>query len=335
MADSAVVTFAVPVYNGAGTLPECLDSLLACPDRVEIIVINDGSTDGTLSIANEYKARHPQILRVVDKANGGHGSGINTAAQIAGGKYFRPIDADDRAVNARAFTEALSKADSDIVLTRFRTFDEASGKSAGFRANGLDFGKQCCMGEFWRRGERNFHACKYHGVTYRTDFYRRCGMELPEGISYGDEIYSTVPFKYAKSILPLDLLLYEYRLGAAGQSVSDINASGRIDDLERVLWAIHSELPYGDASGFFRYKLRQLALAIYAAALLKSEDRQSGIRWAREFDKRTRSRSLPLWLMSRKQYNAAKIMSMLGIDGELLSKIRFNRLYRFVRQNLS
>jgi glycosyltransferase involved in cell wall biosynthesis len=299
-----------------------------------VIVVNDGSTDGTLLIANGYKARHPNAIRVVDKANGGHGSGINIAARIAAGKYFRPIDADDRAVNVEEFVEALSESDSDIVLTNFQAFDEISGKSISYKARGLGFGRKRSMEAFWRLGKRSYPVCKYHSVTYRTDFYRQCRMELPEGIFYGDEIYSTVPFKYAKSILPLDLFLYEYRLGNSHQSVSDLNAFDRIGDLERVMWEIHSELPNGGARGFFRYKLRQVALAMHAAALLKSGNKLEGLQWAREFAQRTKARNPQLWLITRKQYFVSKLISNLGINGASLSKYRFNGVYHHIRQLL-
>ena len=62
---------------------------------IEVLVVNDGSTDNSLTIAEEYAARFPDSYRVITKENGGHGSGINCGIQNASGFYFKVVDADD------------------------------------------------------------------------------------------------------------------------------------------------------------------------------------------------------------------------------------------------
>ena len=76
-------------------MKKCIDSLLTAGEDVEIIIVNDGSTDGTLQIANEYARNYPHIIRVIDKPNGGHGSGVNAGIQAAQGVYFKVVDSDD------------------------------------------------------------------------------------------------------------------------------------------------------------------------------------------------------------------------------------------------
>ena len=68
------ITFAVPCYNSQDYMRRCVDSLLAGGRDVEIILINDGSSDDTGRIADEYQLRYPDIVRAVHKPNGGHGS---------------------------------------------------------------------------------------------------------------------------------------------------------------------------------------------------------------------------------------------------------------------
>ena len=70
-----LISFTVPCYNSAEYMRKCIDSLLTGGDDVEIIIINDGSKDDTLKIAQEYSEKHPDTVSVVDKENGGHGSG--------------------------------------------------------------------------------------------------------------------------------------------------------------------------------------------------------------------------------------------------------------------
>ncbi|MDO4207316.1 MAG: glycosyltransferase family A protein, partial [Lachnospiraceae bacterium] len=73
------LTIAVPAYNSEMFLHICLDSMAGADDRLEVIVINDGSKDKTLEVANSYAEKYPDQIRVIDKENGGHGSGINAA----------------------------------------------------------------------------------------------------------------------------------------------------------------------------------------------------------------------------------------------------------------
>ena len=89
------LSFVVPCYNSQMYMRKCVDSLLAGGDEVEIIIVNDGSTDDTGKIAREYAERFPGIVRAVQKENGGHGSGVNAGLALASGIYFKVVDSDD------------------------------------------------------------------------------------------------------------------------------------------------------------------------------------------------------------------------------------------------
>lgn len=85
------ITFAVPCYNSEDYMRRCVDSLLEGGSDVEIILINDGSTDRTAQIADEYQLAHPDIVRAVHKENGGHGSGVNKGLELARGIYYKVV----------------------------------------------------------------------------------------------------------------------------------------------------------------------------------------------------------------------------------------------------
>ena len=76
------LSFVVPSYNASKYLDKVIPSLLVGGDDVEIIVVNDGSKDNTLEIAKRYEELYPNIVKAVDKENGGHGSTINKALEI-------------------------------------------------------------------------------------------------------------------------------------------------------------------------------------------------------------------------------------------------------------
>ena len=89
------ISFIVPCYNSENYLERCINSLLVGQDEVEIIIVNDGSTDNTKEIADEYAKKYPHIIKVIHKENGGHGSGVNTGLKKASGTYFKVVDSDD------------------------------------------------------------------------------------------------------------------------------------------------------------------------------------------------------------------------------------------------
>ena len=72
-----LLTVTVPCYNSQDYMEKCIESLLLGGERVEVIVINDGSSDNTAAIADRYAAQYPDVVKVVHQENGGHGAGIN------------------------------------------------------------------------------------------------------------------------------------------------------------------------------------------------------------------------------------------------------------------
>ena len=78
-----ILSIAVPAYNSEHYLGKCLDSMAGADARLEVIVVDDGSTDGTGVLVQEYVRRFPRQVSLISKDNGGHGSGINTAVEIA------------------------------------------------------------------------------------------------------------------------------------------------------------------------------------------------------------------------------------------------------------
>ena len=117
-----LISFIIPCYNSSSYMRHCIESILPGGDDVEILIVNDGSNkDNTLEIAKEYEQKYPNICRTIDKENGGHGSTINKALEIATGKYFRPIDGDDwiKSENLSSFIKILNSTNSDAVISNF------------------------------------------------------------------------------------------------------------------------------------------------------------------------------------------------------------------------
>ena len=90
-----LLTITVPCYNSQDYMRRCIDSLLPGGEDVEIILVDDGSTDDTGRIADEYARAYPSTVRVIHQPNGGHGEGLNTGILHATGLYFKVVDSDD------------------------------------------------------------------------------------------------------------------------------------------------------------------------------------------------------------------------------------------------
>lgn len=89
------ISVVIPVYNVEDFLAQCLDSIINQTfEDIEIICINDGSTDGSLEILNEYASRDHRIT-VFDQENGGHAVATNRGIDMARGKYLFLMDSDD------------------------------------------------------------------------------------------------------------------------------------------------------------------------------------------------------------------------------------------------
>ena len=115
------ISFVVPCYNSQDYMEKCIDSLLIGKEDVEIIIVDDGSTDKTGKIADRYQKKYPTIVKAIHQPNGGHGEGINTGLKHATGKYFKVVDSDDW-VDKKAYKEILKKVkkiDADLIVMNY------------------------------------------------------------------------------------------------------------------------------------------------------------------------------------------------------------------------
>lgn len=102
------ITFTVPCYNSQDYMRRCIDSLLVGGEDVEIIIVDDGSTDATGEIADYYEGLYPDIVKAVHKPNGGHGSGVNKGLELAEGIFFKVVDSDDW-LDERAYEKLMHR----------------------------------------------------------------------------------------------------------------------------------------------------------------------------------------------------------------------------------
>ncbi len=235
-----LLSIAVPCYNSAAYMERCVDSLLAGGEDVEILIVNDGSSDETAQIADAYEKRFPTIVRALHKENGGHGSAVNTGMANAKGLYFKVVDSDDW-VSEKSYREILdalhelvaSGNQVDMVLANY-VYEKEGAKHKKV----VSFRRALPKNEVFTWDEtKHFKKTEYilmHSIIYRTRLLKECGLKLPEHTFYVDNIFAFHPLPYVKKMYYIDTNFYRYYIGREDQSVNEKVMIGRIDQQIKV-----------------------------------------------------------------------------------------------------
>lgn len=231
-----VLSIGIPSYNAERYIARCLDSLLRTSNRLslDIIVVNDGSKDGTLSIANDYHRRYPDIVRVIDKENGGHGSGINVSWRCAVGKYYRVLDSDDWVdhVALDKLIDYLRDCQYDMVHTNYHRVNMVTGYSTPI-TDGLTLFDVPYSFEELRGNKLAYFSLP--SITYKTEILKQCDLKIQEKMFYVDVEYHIFPLSYVTSIINLNLYVYKYMVGNEEQSINAQSMVKRYDDHNHML----------------------------------------------------------------------------------------------------
>jgi glycosyltransferase involved in cell wall biosynthesis len=235
-----LLSIAIPSYNSEAYMSKCIDSLLIGGEDVEILIVDDGSTDRTAEIADEYAAKFPTIVKAIHKENGGHGSAVNAGIANATGIYFKVVDSDDWVREQpyhkildtlREMTESGTRLDMLISNFSYEKEGEKHNKVMRYR-HALPENRVFGWSEV-----KHFHKGQYilmHSVIFRTKMLRESGMQLPEHTFYVDNIYVFEPLMYVKNLYYLDVNFYCYYIGREGQSVNEQIMISRIDQQIKV-----------------------------------------------------------------------------------------------------
>ena len=218
-----LLTVVVPVYKVEPYINKCLDSLLVPAgqlERLEVIVVNDGTPDRSAEMAREYEKRYPQTFRVIDKENGGHGSAWNRGLKEATGKYLRFLDSDDwfDTEALSGLMECLEHLDVDLVLSERVEYDALSDKYTQIPVTAPCEDDILPVEAFsWEGNTAN--VASFMHMTYRTDIIRN-HVRFLEGIYYDDTILKIAPLIDAATVYVQRRPVYYYLLGRPGQTMS-------------------------------------------------------------------------------------------------------------------
>ncbi len=324
--DFLMLSIIVPSYNVEAYLEHGLSTY--DDDRLEglvqVVVVNDGSSDATQSIAERFVASRPRVFTLVNKENGGHGSAINAGIRAASGKYCRIIDGDDWADTDNLYELAgrLRSLDCDLVCDIKQEVNMVTGEKTLFPfpayvpQDGVHPFEEVCA----REDIASF--IMIHTLMVRTEYARSIGLHLLEKTFYVDFEYVVKATLDACDICFIDLNVTQYLVGNAAQSVADDNYVRRWDDHTRVTKEILRlyEARKADLDETRRSYLQRRAMLIcnthYNIALIFDKNRKRGVQRAKEFHAFLQSEHPDIAALTDKRYRMAKVLHYLGVDSQ-------------------
>lgn len=315
-----ILSIVIPTYNAEKFLDKGLTSFImedtAKMDKLEVIVVNDGTPDNSVAVAQKYVDQYPQTFRIVNKENGGHGSAINEGVKHVTGKYFKVIDADDW-VDTGALERllpVLEKEDFDALIQSFRTYDINTKEYEPWDIRCEDTSRLYSLKELMDNWYDVECAMTFHGVLYNTRFYKEQNYELIEHVYYEDQEYATIPLCWAEKIRLVDDELYVYRIGDVNQSISVANLYKRLPDFKAVLFKMiefdkkADQAPPGGVEYWLK-KVAKFAADTYQLTLIRNEDKKKYRTFCKELTQEIRKRSPRVYDGIKNKYRVFVILN--------------------------
>lgn len=198
----AKISVIVPCFNQELYIKECLESVLAQTFKdYEIIVINDGSTDNSLAVIQEYQNNYPDKIKVINQENQGVVIARNKAIEQASGEYIFPLDGDDKITPdcLEKLYEAMLNNKGDIITCRVQYFDKKTEEMILPQPNKQNMNKDNCL----------VNAA----LLRKIDFIKAGGYDQKFGIALEDyDLWCNLLYRHNKKIYRVDEILFFYRM---------------------------------------------------------------------------------------------------------------------------
>ncbi len=342
-----ILTIIIPTYNAEAFLDKGLKTFIMedknLMNQLEVLVVNDGTPDNSVAIAQKYVDCYPNTFSIINKENGGHGSAINVGVECATGKYFKVIDADDW-VDTDVLQELmgiLAAEDFDAMIGSYITYDISKDVYEHRNILVNDITRYYNLEELIEQWEAAYHGFCFHGVLYNTDFYRKQKYKLEEHVFYEDQEYATVPLSRANKIRLYEKALYIYRIGDVNQSVSIQSQLRRLPDFEKVLWKMiafeqqTNQLPAG-GKAYWTRKVSKFVADIYMVCLVKNPNKKDKREYIKQLNAKLQDKSPYIYEIVKRKYRVFALLNQLHIKEDTFSGLlgwskrtfRVDKLYK-------
>ena len=234
--DIPKVSVVIPIYNVEKYLKECLDSVInQTLKEIEIICVNDGSTDDSLSIVEQYASDDERFV-IIDKKNAGYGHTMNRGFEKARGEYIGITESDDYIAPTmyEELYNAAKQNDIDIVKSDYFEFETTNGRNKSVHVKTCELAPEYYNRVLIDNKEKilfHFRMNTWTGI-YRTDFIRQHKIAHNEspGASHQDNGFWFQTVALAKSIYFMDKAFYYYRQDNPNSSINAKNKVYAMND---------------------------------------------------------------------------------------------------------
>lgn len=311
------ISFAIPCYNSEAYMEKAINSILVGGEDVEIIVVNDGSKDGTQEIAERYQEKYPTIVKAVAKPNGGHGDAVNCGLEHATGKYFKVVDSDDWVDEdaLHKILDVLRHMEEDGMELDMLIANYVYEKVGVTHKKVIHYRNVLPQDEIFRWDDMgHFRLDQYilmHSVIYRTDMLKLIQLHLPKHTFYVDNIYVYYPLPHVRKIYYMDVDFYRYFIGREDQSV---NEKVMIKRLDQQIFVTKTMIDMYQLKDIGSKKLRQYMLNYLAIMMTVSS-----ILCIRSKDKENLEKKKELWQYLKKKDMRSFIRIRYGILGQTMN----------------
>lgn len=279
MSNQPLVSILVPIYNVERYLRECLESIVAQTlDDIEIICIDDGSTDGSLAIVKEYQAQDNRIV-LITKPNAGYGDTMNRGLEVAQGKYIGIVESDDIAQHNmfEKLSELAEHNNLDVVKSNFYTHATHTAPDEDPVLDNLAFCPEGVVFTPLDKQEIFLTQPAIWSALYKRDFLEQNNIRFLEtpGASFQDTSFNYRVFALAKRVMVTHEAFLHYRIDNASSSVKSQAKIFCICDEYAEMWQFTGEQPEIFAAlgkrlpqiqfGGYRWNLERLTPALQPA----------------------------------------------------------------------
>ena len=311
------ISFAIPCYNSEAYMEKAINSILVGGEDVEIIVVNDGSKEGTQEIAERYQEKYPTIVKAVAKPNGGHGDAVNCGLAHATGKYFKVVDSDawvdEDALHK--ILDVLRHMEEDGMELDMLIANYVYEKVGATHKKVIHYRNVLPQDEIFRWDDMgHFRLDQYilmHSVIYRTDMLKLIQLHLPKHTFYVDNIYVYYPLPHVRKIYYMDVDFYRYFIGREDQSV---NEKVMIKRLDQQIFVTKTMIDMYQLKDIGSKKLRQYMLNYLAIMMTVSS-----ILCIRSKNKENLEKKKELWQYLKKKDMRSFIRIRYGILGQTMN----------------
>lgn len=240
------VSVLVPVYNSAKFLRECLDSLVdQTMKELEFILVNDGSTDESLEIMEEYKKKDGRF-KILDKKNTGYGDSLNQAMRLAGGEYIGIVEPDDYC-SKKMFEVLYGLAKSgDYEIARGEYY-ECRGEQKEHHRMKIGVEKKSVFAPI-KDYVIFYETPAIWSAIYQKEMIEKNGIEfLPTpGAAYQDAGFNFKTLACAKKVVYTNTPVYYYRMDNPNSSVKDLKKTMAVVREYKEIEKFVEKMPEGD-----------------------------------------------------------------------------------------